>query len=169
MKYIKRKFQTPFRPWDRQRIDNEREILSSFGLRNKKELWRAQAELRKFRRLARDFVAVKDPSHEKVILEKLVKLGILGESDGIDNILALTVDDFLKRRLQTVLKEKGLANTIKHSRQMIVHGHVKIGGRKVVYPSFMVSREDEDRIVVDGAKETVVVKAEPETKAEGAE
>lgn len=146
MRYLKKKYETPVRPWDRQRIEEERATLAQYGLKNKKELWRAQGDLRKFRRLARLLAARSNKEQESLIVEKLVRLGILDQGSGLDDILALTPQKFLDRRLQTVIQKKGIANTVKHARQMIVHGHVRVGERKVVYPSYLVSRAEESQI-----------------------
>ena len=166
MRYIKRKYQTPVRPWDRQRIDAERETLKSFGLKNKKELWRTEGTIRKYRRLARALAAKHDSKQEKLIIDKLIELGVLDEGAGLDDILSMSTQRFLDRRLQTVLKNKGLANTVKHARQMIVHGHVKISDRKVIYPSYIVSRGEEGKIRIVVAKQT---KVEKHAEEEGTE
>jgi small subunit ribosomal protein S4 len=164
MRYLKRKYETPVRAWDRQKIEAEREILNSYGLKNKKELWRVEGNVRKFRRLARELAAKENKEQEKIIIEKLIKLGVLESGAGLDDVLALTTQKFLERRLQTVLQRKGFANTPKHARQMIVHGKVKVGDTKVVYPSFIVSREDEGKISVIVAKPTKVEKHAEESK-----
>jgi small subunit ribosomal protein S4 len=148
MKYIKKKYTKPLRPWDRQRIDMERELLVQFGLRSKKELWRTDEMLKKYRRLAREFIAKPDKNKMKAVMERLVKMGVLEEGASIDDILALKTQAFLERRLQTILKSKGLANTIKHARQLIVHGKVKIGDKKILYPSYMVPRDEEGKISI---------------------
>ena len=146
MKNIKKKYETPPTRWDKERIDAEKVILNTFGLRKKREIYMAQAILRKYRRIARELTAKSDKEKEKSIIEKLVKLGLLSDGATLDDILSLTVENILERRLQTVLLNKGLANTTKHARQMIVHGHVMIGGRKVVYPSYLVMKEEEEKI-----------------------
>jgi small subunit ribosomal protein S4 len=149
MKRARKKYEKPRRPWDKARIEKEKEILKKFGLRRKKELWRAEAILRKYRRMARDLAAKKDKEKEKVLLEKLKRMGILNENaTALDDVLALTVEDILERRLQTLVYRKGLANSVKHARQLIVHGHVKIDGRKITYPSYIVPKVEEDKIEV---------------------
>mgnify|MGYP001773173473 CR=1 FL=1 len=80
---------------------------------------------------------------------KLYKLGLLNEGATLDDVLGLTVKDILNRRLQTIVYKKGLANTPKQARQFIVHGHVKINGRKIIYPSYLVNRDEEDKIECD--------------------
>jgi len=146
MKNIKKKYETPPTRWNKERIEAEKIILKNYGLRKKREIYRAQAILRKYRRMARELTAKSDKVKEKLIIGKLVKLGLLNEGATLDDILSLTVENIFDRRLQTVLLKKGLANTPKHSRQMIVHGHVSIDGRKIVYPSYLVLREEEEKI-----------------------
>lgn len=158
MRYIKRRYETPMRPWDKQRLEVERELLKVYGLKNKRELWRTEGTIRKYRRLARALAAKHDEAQEKTIIKKLIGLGVLEEGAVLDDVLALTIQKFLDRRLQTVLKAKGLANTIRHARQAIVHGHVKVGNRKVVYPSYLVSRDEENKIRMVVAKQTKVEK-----------
>jgi len=146
MKNIKKKYETPPTRWNKERIDAEKIIIKNFGLKKKQEIYRAQAILRKYRRMARDLTANTDKIKEKLILGKLIKLGLLTDGATLDDILSLTIENILNRRLQTIILNKGIANTPKHARQMIVHGHVSINGRKVVYPSYLVLKEEEDKI-----------------------
>lgn len=149
MRRLKKKYETPKRPWDKARIEEEKKIMKKYGLRRKREIWRAEAILRKYRRMARDLNAIKDEEKAKQLIEKLYKLGILKSKDStLDDVLGLTVEDILERRLQTIVYRKGFANTPKQARQFIVHGHVFINDRKVVFPSYLVPREEEDKIKV---------------------
>jgi small subunit ribosomal protein S4 len=149
MKRQRKKYEKPKKPWDKERIEKEKEILKKFGLRRKKEIWIAEALLRKYRRLARELAAKKDKEKEKVLIGKLVKMGLLQENASLDDVLSLTVENILERRLQTILFRKGLANTIKQARQFIVHGKVKIGERKISYPSYLVPKEEENKIQLE--------------------
>lgn len=148
MKRSRKKYTPPVKPWDKERILKEREILKNFGLKKKKEVWRAEALLRKFRRMARELAAKKDKEKEKELVEKLVRLGLLNEGAGLDDILSLTMENILERRLQTIIFRKGFANTVNQARQFIVHGHVKIGDRKITYPSYIVQKDEENKIQV---------------------
>ncbi len=65
----------------------------------------------------------------------------------LDNVLDLTIEDILERRLQTIVFRKGLARTIYQSRQLITHGHVTIDGRRVTIPGYIVPKADEAQIV----------------------
>jgi len=146
MRRQRKKYEKPKRPWDKTRIEREKELLKKFGLRRKREIWRAESLLRKYRRLARELAAKKDKEKEKILIEKLARFGILKKNANLDDVLGLTVEDILNRRLQTIVFKKGLANTIKHARQLIVHGHITINNRKIVYPSYLVPKEEEDKI-----------------------
>lgn len=148
MRRLRKKYEKPKRIWDKERIEEEKKIIKEYGLRRKKELWRSEAILRKWRRIARELIGKKDEKKEKELIQKLNKLGILNENATLDDVLGLTVKDILERRLQTVILRKGLANSVKHARQLIVHGHVKIDGRKILYPSYLVKKDEEDKIEV---------------------
>jgi small subunit ribosomal protein S4 len=152
MRRIRKKYERPKKLWDKARIEKEKEILKKFGLRRKREIWRAEALLKKFRRLARKLIATPDEEKEKILIKKLVDLGILKEGAKVNDVLNLSVEDILKRRLQTILVEKKLANSVKQARQFITHGHVKIGDRKIVYPSYLVPVQEEDKIKVEMGK-----------------
>ena len=144
----KKKYERPLRLWDKSRIEKERKLLKTFGLRRKREIWGAESLLRKYRRLARKLVGKKNKEMEKTLIGKLIRLGVLKNGATLDDVLELTVENILDRRLQTILFRKGLSNTVKHARQLIVHGHVRIGNKKVVYPSYLVSKEEEEKIQV---------------------
>ena len=73
-------------------------------------------------------------------------MGILPENATLDDILNLSVEDFLERRLQTMVYRQGLAKTIKQARQFITHGHIAVDGRRVTSPSFIITKELESKI-----------------------
>lgn len=134
--------------FDKKRIEREGKILKTFGLRRKREIWRAETLLRGYRRLARTLSAKVNEKTKSELIGKLIGLGILEKNATLDNVLALTVENILERRLQTVVFRLGLANTPKHARQLIIHGHATIGGRKIIYPSYMIPKEEECKIKV---------------------
>ncbi len=147
MRRLRKKYEMPRRPWDKERIEEEKSIMKEYGLKRKKELWRSEAILRKWRRIAKGLIGKRDEKKEKELIQKLNVLGILN-GGSLDDILGLTVRNILERRLQTIIFRKGLANSPKHARQLIVHGHVKVSGRKILYPSYLVKKEEEDKIEV---------------------
>ena len=146
MRRLKRTFKRPKSPWDMQRIEAEKTIVQTYGLRRKKEIRVAEALLRNFRQRARRLIAIVDESERKKLVAKMQKIGLLKEGAGLDEVLALTVRDVLDRRLQTQVFKKGLALSPKHARQVIVQEHILINGRKVKYPSYMVTVQEEGAI-----------------------
>jgi small subunit ribosomal protein S4 len=49
---------------------------------------------------------------------------------------------FLESRLDTVIYRAKFAITVFSARQLINHGHIKVNGKKVSIPSYMVKAED---------------------------
>ena len=147
---LRKKYETPPHPWQEDRIKYENELIEKFGLKNKREIWKAQTTLRKYRAQARFLLpranSVKHQKDVKQLLEHLVRMNILKPGSSLSDILSLTVEDVLSRRLQTLVYLKGLASTPKQARQFIVHGHIAIAGRKVTVPSYMVKVEEEGEI-----------------------
>ncbi len=140
-------YSRPRTPWQADRIASEVEIVKAFGLRNKRELWKAQAFLRKYRHSSRNLLAAaavgQAPPEAEAILNRLKRLGLLKEDGDLDAILSMKVADILERRLQTQVYRQGLANTLRQSRQFITHGHIQVSGRKVTIPSYLVRRGEE--------------------------
>ncbi|WP_224449360.1 30S ribosomal protein S4 [Haloprofundus salilacus] len=145
-------YETPNHPYQGERIAREGDLLGRYGLKNKEELWRAQSELRSFRREARRLLGNAQGDIDEAgvegadFLNRLRRLGILSESDDISEILSLDVTDLLERRLQTVAYRKGLGNTPKQARQFITHGHVTIEGARVTVPSKKVEVDEEPTV-----------------------
>lgn len=83
---------------------------------------------------------------QQTLIKKLVKLGVLGSEAGFEDVLLLSVEDILKRRLQTIVFEKGLAKSIYQARQFVVHGHIQVGGKKINAPSYIVKKDEEDLV-----------------------
>lgn len=155
-KFSRAKFERPSHPWEAERIKTENELLKKYGLKNKKELWRSQFTLRRFRQRARELqarVRTGDKQAEKEreqLLRRLGRLGLLPlEGTTLDDVLALDVEALLSRRLQTLTFLKGLAFTPRQARQFIVHGHVSVSGRRVTIPGYPVSRQEENVIIYD--------------------
>ena len=143
-------YETPNHPFQGGRIAEERDLLGRYGLKNKEELWRAQSELRSYRREARNLLAQFGEGEEASnFLSRLKRYGILDEGDGLGDVLALDVTDLLERRLQTVVYRKGLANTAKQARQFVTHGHVVVGDQRVRSPSYTVEVGEEADIGYD--------------------
>lgn len=80
------------------------------------------------------------------LINHLIKMGILGEDAKLEDVLDLTVENVLRRRLQTMVYKKGLANTAKEARMFVVHGHIALNEKKIDSPSYLVKRGEEDMI-----------------------
>ncbi|MGC8555793.1 MAG: 30S ribosomal protein S4 [Conexivisphaera sp.] len=148
----KKKYVTPKRPWDSERLQREIYLLGTYGLRNKRELWRAETMLSRIRAQARGLLAAPPDvrsRQESALLDRLVRLGLLKEGATLDDVLSLRVEDILERRLQTIVWRRNLAKTIHQSRQLVVHGHVRVRGRIVDRPGYLVPREEEQLVTVD--------------------
>lgn len=146
MRKIKKTFQKPRHPWNKERIEKENIFMKTYGLRRKGEVWKAESIMRTFRRRARNLAATRDKKQEKILLNKLNKIGLLDKDAGLDSVLSLTTENLLNRRLQTIVFKKNLANKPLQARQLITHGHIAIEGRRIRHPSFIVPRDLEDKI-----------------------
>lgn len=146
MKRQKAKYSYPLKPWSRERIAQEKKLLADYGLRRKHEVWRAQGILRNFRQSARQLVAAKDKAAELLLLNKMAKLGLIRPDATLDDVLALTTENILERRLQTIVARKGIATTPLQARQFIVHGHITVDGQRVRWPNTLVSVDEEQKI-----------------------
>ncbi|MCK5112478.1 MAG: 30S ribosomal protein S4 [Thermoplasmatales archaeon] len=151
-KFPKKKYDTPFHPWKENRIESERALIKKYGLKNHKEVWKAKTYLGRYRQQARELLAKiegKDPQVKKEseqLLLHLTRMSILPAGSSLDDVLALETESVLSRRLQTLVFLKGFSSTTTQSRQLINHGHVAIGERKVTIPSYMVSKDEENDI-----------------------
>ncbi|MDD5163543.1 MAG: 30S ribosomal protein S4 [Candidatus ainarchaeum sp.] len=169
IKKRKRKFDTPAKRWDKGRIDSERGVKNRFGLKNKRELWKTETFLRKKKEDARKLLAMEPEQREKrekELIDSLAKYGLLDEKAGIDDVLSMTTESLLERRLETIAWRHGLASTIKQARQFIVHGHVAVKSKKVTIPSYMVKKDEEDKIGYYGTPPLVQEKKKREIRKE---
>jgi len=80
------------------------------------------------------------------MVESLLRRGLLPEGAGIDDVLQITTEHMLSRRLQSVVYYRGLAPTMRSSRNLIVHGHISIGDQKMTVPGYHVLKQEEDVI-----------------------
>ncbi|MEM0375573.1 MAG: 30S ribosomal protein S4 [Nitrososphaerota archaeon] len=145
----RKKYETPRHPWRADRLMEELRLVGEYGLRNKRELWRAQAILRKYRKIARSLFVLSGEERarkESELIRTLAKYGLVSENATADDVLKLTVRDILERRLQTVVYRLGLAKTIYQARQLVVHRHIAIGDQIVNAPGYLVKKDEEGKI-----------------------
>ncbi|CAO3666876.1 unnamed protein product [Rhizopus stolonifer] len=142
----------PKRPFESARLDQELKLIGEFGLKNKREIWRVGFTLSKIRRAARELLKLdeKDPRRlfeGNALIRRLVRIGVLDESRmKLDYVLALKIEDFLERRLQTQVFKLGLAKSIHHARVLIRQRHIRVGKQIVNVPSFVVRLDSQKHI-----------------------
>jgi small subunit ribosomal protein S4 len=149
-KFSSKKYDSPSHPWKEERIKAENELIKKYGLKNKREIWKAATRLRKYRGQARELLArsedpqIKKETHQ--LLQHLTRYNILPLNSTLDDVLALDTEAILARRLQTLTYLKGFANTPEHARQLISHGHIAVGDRRITVPSYRVTKNEENMI-----------------------
>jgi small subunit ribosomal protein S4 len=146
-KKSRKRYTPPRNPWRSDQLSQELFLLGTYGLRNKKELWRAQTRLSNFRKQARHLLAASTDvrgREEPKLLTHLGKLGLVQtEQSTLDDVLSLTVENVLERRLQTLVWKRGLAKSPYQARQLISHGHIALNQRRMTIPSYLVSPTEE--------------------------
>ncbi len=140
-----KRYVKPKKPYESARFKEENILLEKYGLKNKREVWKSIAKLNYFRSRAKA-LAQASPEEQQVLFRKLQALGLPTQS--IADVLALSVENILKRRLASVVASKKLAHTVKHARQLIVHKKIQIQGKVVNAPSYLVSLDEESALSV---------------------
>lgn len=120
----------------RKELKNENKLMTKYGLKNKKEIWKADTLVRRYSREARFLLGFDTDQMVKEKLEllgHLARTGVLPEGAALEDILDLNVEDILRRRLQTIVFKKGLARTPKEARMFVVHGHIALMVKKSIH------------------------------------
>lgn len=146
---IRKKYETPFHPWVKSRIEEEKLLSREFGTKNKKELWKTEAVLKKFKKQAKKLISLTSNQaavETEQLFRRVKEFGLVDGEVSYDLILGLTVNTILSRRLQSVVFKKGLAKTVKQARQFITHEHVSIDGKVITSPSYLVTLKEESVI-----------------------
>lgn len=150
--------------WTTDQLNAELYVMGSYGLRNKRELWKAQTEVARIRNQARALLALSSEARsekEKRLLSFLNRLGLVKEDATLDDILNLKVEDLLERRLQTIIMKKSGTKSPYQARQIVSHGHVSIGNRKVNIPGYLVRTDEEPQILLHVELPSAAAAAQP--------
>jgi small subunit ribosomal protein S4 len=168
-KKAKKRYSRPRSPWRADQLAQELYLLGTFGLRNKRELWKAQTQLSSVRKQARTLLAATEAvrlREENKLLDSLRRRGLVREGATLDDILSLTVEELLSRRLQTMVFKRGMAVSPLHARQLIVHGHIAVGNRIITVPGYEVGSGEEAGVNLVGGPPPAAEKQAPAAEAE---
>ena len=104
------------------------------------------------RKAARTLLTL-DPKDPKRLFEtpplirRLKRYGVMTEDENsLDDILKLTTQIFMERRLQTKVFKQRLAKSIHHARVLIRQRHIRVGKQLINVPSFVVRTDSEKHI-----------------------
>ncbi|MFL2957767.1 MAG: 30S ribosomal protein S4 [Candidatus Thalassarchaeaceae archaeon] len=152
-KFSRSKTQTPTHPWRQSRIDEEHALKEKYGLKKTggmREIWRERTSLRRYRNQAMKLIGRVDTSEghfakeKEQLISSLTRKGLLPEGASVGDVLQIDIDQMLSRRLQSVVYRRGLAPTMRSSRQLIMHGHISIGEQKMTVPGYHILKEEEE-------------------------
>ena len=168
-KNFRRVWKKPKRPFNFDLKMEELKTLGTFGLKTKRELWKARTELSRVRNQARSLLALTQDVRDKeepILMNSLSRIGLVEQNATLDDVLNLEIDNLLSRRLQTIVMKKFYFKTPYQSRQAISHGHILIGDRIVNVPSYVVKVDEEDKVKLtpESIFNKILSKPEPESE-----
>ncbi len=127
-------------------------LLGEYGLRCKREIWRAQLALAKVRSAARKLLTLDEKDPKRIfegdaLLRRMVRYGVLNPDEKrLDDVLRLSTQRFLERRLQTKVYKMNYAKSVHHARTLIFQRHIRVGKQLVNQPNFLVRSDSEGHI-----------------------
>ena len=146
---LRKKYQTPVHPWNKTEIDESKKFKSEFGIRNRKELLKAETFLKKYKDIAKRLTADKSAQGQKEkqqVLDKFQRYGLLPAGSELHNILNIDLSTVLERRFQSILVKLGHAKTMPQARQFVVQRHVFVGNKGITSPTKLLTLEEESQI-----------------------
>lgn len=143
-------YSRPKKLFEAARIESDNQIQKKYGLKSKTEIWKAAAKVSKFRTRAKKLISNNGQESEE-FFNRLQKMGLDVKTTA--DVLGLTTEAILERRLQTFVFRKGLAKTILEARQLITHKNVMVDGRIVNIPSFHITKDLENKISLKEKKQ----------------
>ena len=165
-KNFRRVWKKPKRPLNFDLKMEELKILGTFGLKTKRELWKARTELSRVRNQARSLLALRQEIREEkepILMNSLSRVGYVESDATLDDVLNLEINDLLARRLQTIVQKKFYFKTPYQARQAVSHGHVLIGDKVVNIPSYLVNVDEEEKVKLTSESIFNEILSEPES------
>ena len=165
-KNFRRVWKKPKRPLNFDLKMDELKILGTFGLKTKRELWKARTELSRVRNQARSLLALRQEIREEkepILMNSLSRVGYVESDATLDDVLNLEINDLLARRLQTIVQKKFYFKTPYQARQAVSHGHVLIGDKVVNIPSYLVNVDEEEKVKLTSESIFNEILSEPES------
>eukprot|EP00656_Telonema_subtile_P013777 TRINITY_DN16_c0_g1_i3.p1 TRINITY_DN16_c0_g1~~TRINITY_DN16_c0_g1_i3.p1 ORF type:complete len:162 (-),score=20.94 TRINITY_DN16_c0_g1_i3:217-702(-) len=127
-------------------------LTASFVHKNRREIWRLTLFLSRVRAVPRQLLPRGERAPRRIfqgqaLMRRMIRYGVLEEDrQRLDYVLALKVENFMERRLQTIVFKRGLARSVHHARVLIRQKHIRVGRQIVDIPSFMVRVESQPHI-----------------------
>ncbi|MEE9274368.1 MAG: 30S ribosomal protein S4 [bacterium] len=106
---------------------------------------------------ARRVYGVMEKTFRRYYAEAAKQKGVTGE-----NLMRL-----LELRLDTVVHRASFADSRQQARQLVLHNHVRVNGRKVNRPSYSVRKEDQIEIKEKSKKLDLILRSAEKGKARG--
>ena len=148
-KKLTKKYSRPLQMWNKTRVEEDGKLFRKYALKNRKEVWRMRSLLRNLQGQAKKLTrsnTEQAKKEEEQLLARLNRIGLLDKEATLNTILGLHVENLMERRLQTLVFKKQLANSMKQSRQFVTHRHITVSSKKVTIPSYLVLRDEEEKI-----------------------
>ena len=139
------KYERPKKPFDIIILKSEGDLIKKYGLKSRREVWKADFQIGKIRNLAKMLITAPEKD-KKEFLERQTKKGFTVSS--IQDVLGLNKEDFLKRRLESVVAIK-FGMTPRLARQLITHKHIKIGDKMIKSPGHLTTVEEEANLILN--------------------
>ena len=128
------------------RIEEEKNLVNKYGLKNRREIWRTETMIKKIRDQAKKLIL--HPEKQQEFIARLNKLGLVTQNATIDDVLDLTKEKLLERRFQTIVFNKKLAKTIRAARQLITHKKIRVDKQICNIPGRLIDIEEENKITL---------------------
>ncbi|MEK6885677.1 MAG: 30S ribosomal protein S4 [Nanoarchaeota archaeon] len=141
-----KRYNRPRKLYDIALIKSENDLIKKYGLKSRREVWKADFAIGKIRNIAKTLITASDKDKDEFVKRQTAK-GFNVSS--IADVLALSKEDYLKRRLQSIVVAKKITATYKHARQLITHRHIKVLGHKIDSPAHLTTIEEENSIDTD--------------------